>query len=578
MRTPFEDCRPTLVMAAAVLACVCSQSILAVTLSVPGDYATIQAAIDASVAGDTVVVADGFVCDSGSQAVTGRDAKNAERPAGNARLVITKGITLTSASGTTNNPVLVVGRTHSDPATATVVTNIGPDAVRCLYVKTAAGERAVIRGFAFTGGNTCGTTRSADGKSDATSYVARGGGVWCDNCATAPLIENCLLTNNFSYYFGGALSGPAVASNCLFRANRITFAASGNGGAAAHGSDICTSLICNNTTAAAAGAVRGGSCTDCVIRDNSTPQNQTSGILGGIVWGARLERCLVKGNTSSGAKTSCTVYGGTLIDCDLQGNSGGTAAHSYCNGTAYNCRFYGPASGGKPHIFNSTLYGCVVSNLHLYASANMSGGVVNGCTAYNCLFYDLLTNKSTNQNQYEYGAQLVNSKLFNCTMVVLRSAYPVATKKVNYNAVYGCQLVNTVLVTPAGFGTTLADFSSEACGTIVATNACLPAIYRDGGKLADSCRNIFVGEGEPHSSSGVWLEGDKIFQLTPRSPCRNAGWDGSSSTSDAFPYLKRSADNSAYGFDFAGNRRVSGGIVDIGAFESQLLGLRVSIQ
>jgi hypothetical protein len=576
MRTPFERCNQAFFTAALVGLGL--QSVLAATLSVPGDYATIQEAIDASVAGDTVVVADGFVCDSGSQAVTGRDAKNAVISAGNARLVITKGITLTSASGTTNNPVLVVGRTHSDPATATIVTNIGPDAVRCLYVKTAAGERAVIRGFAFTGGNTCGTTRSADGKSDATSYVARGGGVWCDNCATAPLIENCLLTNNFSYYFGGALSGPAVASNCLFRANRITFAASGNGGAAAYGSDICTSLICNNTSAAAAGAVRGGSCTDCVIRDNSTPQNQTSGILGGIVWGARLERCLVKGNTSSGAKTSCTVYGGTLIDCDLQGNSGGTAAHSYCNGTAYNCRFYGPASGGKPHIFNSTLYGCVVSNLHLYASANMSGGVVNDCTAYNCLFYDLLTNKSTNQNQYEYGAQLVNSKLFNCTMVILKSAYPVATKKVSYNAVYGCQLVNTVLVTPAGFGTTLANFSSEACGTIVATNACLPAIYRDGGKLADSCHNIFVGEGEPHSSSGVWLEGDKIFQLTPRSPCRNAGWDGSSSTSDAFPYLKRSDDNPAYGFDFAGNRRVSGGAVDIGAFESRLLGLRLSVQ
>ena len=67
-----------------------------------------------------------------------------------------------------------------------------------------------------------------------TNLVARGGGVWCDNCATAPLIENCLLTNNFSYYFGGALSGPAVASNCLFRANGITYAASGNGGAARH--------------------------------------------------------------------------------------------------------------------------------------------------------------------------------------------------------------------------------------------------------------------------------------------------------------------------------------------------------
>ena len=58
MRTPFEDYRPTLVMAAAALACVCHQSILAATLSVPGDYATIQAAIDASVAGDTGVTSN----------------------------------------------------------------------------------------------------------------------------------------------------------------------------------------------------------------------------------------------------------------------------------------------------------------------------------------------------------------------------------------------------------------------------------------------------------------------------------------------------------------------------------------
>lgn len=577
MRTPFERCNQAFFTAAFVGLCL--QSVLATTISVPGDYATIQEAIDASVAGDTVVVADGFVCDSGSQAVTGRDAKNATIPAGNARLVITKGITLTSASGTTNNPVLVVGRTHSDPATATAVTNIGPDAVRCLYVKTPEAERAVIRGFAFTGGNTCGSTKSADGKSDATSYVARGGGVWCDNCATAPLIENCLLTNNFSYYFGGALSGPAVASNCLFRANGITYAASGNGGAAAHGSDICTSLICNNTSAAAAGAVRGGSCTDCEIRDNTTTRNQTPAILGGIVWGARLERCLVTDNAViNGAKTSCPIYGGTLIDCDFVNNSGGTAAYSYYGGTAYNCRFYGPAASGNPQIANSTLYGCVVSNLHLYSSGNTGNGVVKGCTAYNCLFYDLLTNKSSNQNQYTYGAQLVDSKLFNCTMVILKSAYPIATKQVTYNAVYGCQLVNTVVVTPAGFGTTLADFSAEVCGTIGATNSCLPAVYRDGGKLADSCRNIFVADDEPRSAFGVRLEGDRIFQLAPNSPCRDAGWDGSSSDSAAFPYLKRSDDNPAYGFDFAGNRRVSGGAVDIGAFESRLLGLRLSVQ
>ena len=577
MRTPFKTCNQTFFTAAFVGLCL--QSVLATTISVPGDYATIQEAIDASVAGDTVVVADGFVCDSGSQAVTGRDAKNATIPAGNARLVITKGITLTSASGTTNNPVLVVGRTHSDPATATAVTNIGPDAVRCLYVKTPEAERAVIQGFAFTGGNTCGTTRSADGKSDATSYVARGGGVWCDNCATAPLIENCLLTNNFSYYFGGALSGPAVASNCLFRANGITYAASGGGGAAAYGCDICTSLICDNTSAAAAAAVRGGSCTDCVIRDNTIARNQTSAVLGGIVWGARLTRCLVKNNSvSGGAKTTCTIYGGTLESCDLQNNIAGNGAQSYYGGTAYNCRFYGPASGGSPYIANATLYGCVVSNLHMYAAGNKSSGVVSGCTAYNCLFYDLLTCKVPNTSQHEYGAQLVNSKLFNCTMVVLASAYPIATKKVYYNAVYGCQLVNTVVVTPAGFGTTLANFSEEACGTIVTTNSCLPAVYRDGGKLADSCRNIFVADDEPRSAFGVRLEGDRIFQLAPNSPCRDAGWDGSSSDSDAFPYLKRSDDNQAYGFDFAGNRRVSGGAVDIGAFESRLLGLRLSIQ
>ena len=131
---------------------------------------------------------------------------------------------------------------------------------------------------------------------------------------------------------------------------------------------------------------------------------------------------------------------------------------------------------------------------------------------------------------------------------------------------------------PAGFGTTLANFSAEACGTIVATNSCLPAVYRDGGKLADSCRNIFVADDEPRSAFGVRLEGDRIFQLAPNSPCRDAGWDGSSSNSDAFPYLKRSDDNPAYGFDFAGNRRVSGGTVDIGAFESRLLGLRLSVQ
>ena len=46
-----------------------------------------------------------------------------------------------------------------------------------------------------------------------------------------------------------------------------------------------------------------------------------------------------------------------------------------------------------------------------------------------------------------------------------------------------------------------------------------------------------------------------------------------------FTGLQLTVDNvERYGFDFAGNRRVSGGAVDIGAFESRLLGLRLSVQ
>ncbi len=149
----------------------CSVGFAAV-INVPGDYATIQAGIDAALEGDTVLVADGTYSGSGNCAL---------EPHG-------KNLVLISAGGAAN---CIIDCLNS---------------VRCINYVQAENTSSRFEGFTVRNGY-------ADEPSD-------GGAIYCEN--SSPVITNCVFESNQGRY-GSAIqcfigSAPEI-SNCLFIAN-----------------------------------------------------------------------------------------------------------------------------------------------------------------------------------------------------------------------------------------------------------------------------------------------------------------------------------------------------------------------
>jgi hypothetical protein len=281
----------------------------------------IQDAVDAAVAGDSIIVSNG-IYNSGGRVVYGTTSN---------RVVINKSVTVESLNGP--SATTIVGFNNFAPAYR---------AGRCVYLTNGV----FLSGFTLTSGG------GANAQQSDLVHEKSGGGAWCE--APSAVISNCIVMSSSAQFgYGGGVFGGTVV-NCLLATN----SAFGGGGAASNTLLNC-SLLKNNSLAGLGG-----------------PQNG----LGGGAFNSTLSNCLLTANT---ALSGGGANGGVLFNCVLSNNVASNGGGATSN-RLYNCILennVAHANGGG--TYSSTLCNCtVVSNTASAGGTAMWGGSATNCIFY----------------------------------------------------------------------------------------------------------------------------------------------------------------------------------------------------
>ncbi len=315
-------------------------------------FHTIQAAVDASADGDTVLVTNGYY-DTGGALTPGYGLSN--------RVCVTNAIVLQSVNGP--DATLIVGAT--DPATG----GLGSNAVRCAYLTGTA----TLSGFMLTNGH---TWPDQHFYLDPNEPDRKAGGALLTGGA---VITNCVVTaNRGGFIVGGVyLSAGTRVARCRILGNRANGVSYVSGAFCAIGSAIEDSLIAENSGGGLGAISCDGRMTRCTILRNSDTgvdvgptgiliqclisSNSTSWGMqgGGATVAGMLDRCTLIGNAAARGGGAHCLGGGTLRSCRLVSNlsladnsglfkdNGGGGAYCQAGATLMNCTLVGNSSMGK---------------------------------------------------------------------------------------------------------------------------------------------------------------------------------------------------------------------------------------
>jgi len=298
--------RRNLVLAILSMGCILTGEVQAATLEVAPSgypYTSIQAAINAVVDGDTVLVHDGTYVENIN--------------------FLGKAITVKSVNGAAST-------INGNGSSSVVTFNHGE------------GSGSVLDGFTITNG-----------------YAAMGGGIYCDS--SSPTISNCTISENTSTNAGGGIScwnsSSPIITNCTVSENRARF---NGGGISCYGT--CSPIITNCTiignTSGWGGGISCGyssspSITNCTVSANA-------GSLGGGIscdtsCSPTMTNCIVTGNTAStGGGIYCySASSPTIINSTISGNTANTGGGIYCDSTS------------SSSVKNTILWGDVPNEIYL---------------------------------------------------------------------------------------------------------------------------------------------------------------------------------------------------------------------
>jgi len=305
---------------------------------------TIQAAVNASAANDTIIVTNGTygVISTANKAITIRSVNGAD-------------VTIIDGGGV--NRCATLANVWQD----SVVTN------------------TVLTGFTLRNGYAFDTDEAAGGVNGGT-------------------LNNCIITGNTGLDGGGAHG--SFLNNCVLSGNTA-----GEGGGAMY--SVLNNCVLSGNTADYGGGAYDSILRNCTITGNMVltgyengdwSDDGYGGYGGGAAW-SELYDCTLSGNK---AYYGGGAAGGILRNCTLTGNNAayGGGYHDECSGLLYNCVLTGNsalcAGGGA---YGGTAVNCIFSG----NSAGFGGGFFGWGWLYNCL---LTENTATDSGGGVFGGEL----------------------------------------------------------------------------------------------------------------------------------------------------------------------------